>query len=148
MRCLKLSPWTFLFVFKNIFWLCLFPTILWTHKWAPQIQKFGQKWQISPKSSKIQKYWWFFKFHRQIFRIPPKVPWVWFLRSYVPYWQNYDFLKKSIFWNFCNFLFKNWFNKARVNIHFCNYQKITKNNFFVILMFNVGSFCLKVIQWT
>ena len=98
LRFLKLSPWTFLFVLKNIFWLCLFPTILWTQKWVPQIQKFGQKWEFSPKSSKINKNWFFFlKFLWQNFRVPPEVSWVWFLGSYNFFSPNYDILNKTNF---------------------------------------------------
>ena len=123
-----------------MFWVCLFSTILWTHKWVPQIQKFGQKWQISPKSSKILKYWWFFKFHRQIFRVPPKVPWVWFLRSYVLYWQSYDFLKKWIFSNFLVFWFIFGLRKREWTFIFVIKKKLQKCNFFVILTSKYAKF--------
>ena len=67
---------------KFCFWVCLFPTILKTHKLPSKTPKFGGKSNFLPKSSKINKNWFFFKFLRQIFRVPPEVPWVWFLRSY------------------------------------------------------------------
>ena len=87
------------FYLKNFFfWVCLFPTILWPQQCSPQIQKFGQKWSFSPKSSKINKNWFFFKFLRQIFRVPPEVHWVWFLRSYDFFWQKYEILNKKNFW--------------------------------------------------
>ena len=45
----------FYLIKKIIFWRCLFPTILKPHKWASENPKFGQKLQILPKSSKINK---------------------------------------------------------------------------------------------
>ena len=93
----KTSKDTENFIFDKKFGICLFPTILRTHKWPPQIKKYGQKWQILPKSSKINKKWFFFKFLPQISRVPPKVPWVWFLRLYNLFWQNYEILNKNCF---------------------------------------------------
>ena len=76
----------------------MFPTILKTQQCSPQIQKFGQKWSFSPKSSKINKNWCFFKFLQHIFSVPPEVPWIWFLRSYDFFWQKYEILNKKNVW--------------------------------------------------
>ena len=100
---------------KNaFFWVCLFPTILWPQQCSPQIQIFGQKWSFSPKSSKINKNWFFFKFLRQIFRVPSEVPWVWF-------WGHTTFFDKIMrFWK--KKTKSTFFSKTRYtlnNIVFC-----------------------------
>ena len=87
--------------------------------WVPQIQKYGQKWEISPKSQKNEKYSFFSKFYRQIFRIPRKVPSVWFSWSYLSYLSNYEIFK----WKK-----KFFFSKSE--------KKVKKNNFFLSFVFN------------
>ena len=97
LKCLKTSPWNSLFICEKKNWVCLFPTILRTHKWPPENQKYLAYPNYLPKSSKINKCWFVFKFLRQIFRIPPEVPRIWFSRSYDCFWQNYDLLKSKWF---------------------------------------------------
>ena len=106
----------FFYLKKNFFWVCLFPTILKTHKLPSKTPKFGGKSNFLPKSSKINKNWFFFKFLRQIFRVPPEVPWVWFLRSYDFFWQKYEILNK------------NNFEKKKNKKHFLFKKKYTLNN--------------------
>ena len=79
---LKLSPWTPLYISVIFEAVCLFPMALWTHKWDPENQNIYKKLTFLPKSWKINKNLFVFKFLPKIFRIPPEVPWVWFLSSY------------------------------------------------------------------
>ena len=120
---------------KNFFWVCLFPTILKTHKLPSKTPKFGGKSNFLPKSSKINKNWFFFKFLRQFFRVPPEVHWVWFLGSYDFFWQKYEILNKKNFWKKKTKSTFNFFFSNTVTIIFFSALLMQKPRLFNVYLF-------------
>ena len=103
LKFLKLSPWSLFFIFGIFWWLCLFPMVLWTHKWTPENKNISKKLKFSPKSSKINICWFLSKFHRQSLKYVYKVPSRWFISSNFNFWWFYDVLKSNKEFEFLNF---------------------------------------------